>query len=81
MSRLDRAARQVRYDTAAADTVRSNFIGVLHKGGPTLPTFVARVLHGEFGLNAAGTVWLVMEQGIAKADVHVTNATRISFGA
>ena len=80
MSRLERAARQEKYDTAVGETVRASFVALLKEGGAGVPVFAAKVLHGEYGANAARTAWRELERGMAAATGPM-GALRMSFGA
>ncbi|MFK4706092.1 hypothetical protein ABIC83_002931 [Roseateles asaccharophilus] len=69
MSRLQRAASTARTDMAGAEVIRSAFTNLLKLNSKAIPSFLADVLHGRFGTDAATVAWrTVIGRGVVIAN-------------
>lgn len=57
MSRIERAAATVRSDLSSHETVRSALVDLLKRDAPSVAPFVAKLLSGGFGGDAALVGW------------------------
>lgn len=68
MSRLQRAAPTARSDMASAEVIRSAFTELLKLEAKEIPKFLADVLHGHYGTDAATVAWrTVVGRGVVIA--------------
>jgi hypothetical protein len=81
MSRLERAAATAGSDAAACETVRSSFVALLKEDGAAAAPFVAKLLGGGLGADAALIGWTVVARGIVIAGEESSNPVRASFAA
>lgn len=82
MSRLERAAATAGSDVSACETVRSSLVALLKEDGAAAAPFVARLLGGGLGADAALVGWrTVVARGIVIAGEDSPAPVRASFAA
>ena len=82
MSRLERAAATAGSDVSACETVRSSFVALLKEDGAVAAPFVAKLLGGGLGADAALVGWrTVVARGIVIAGEESSNPVCASFAA
>ena len=82
MSRLERAATTAGSDVSACETVRSSLVELLKDDGAAAAPFVAKLLGGGLGADAALVGWrTVVARGIVIAGEDSPAPVRASFAA